>query len=318
MKKSNTRTLSRFLGLFLALALAVLALPLTPDAVAANYAPVAENMQFTTYRNVPLSGSLQAVDPEGDLLTFALASAPGKGEVSIASDGNFTYSPYADKKGKDTFTYTAMDAAGNISTEAEVTIQIEKQATKISYADLTDSPYQYPALRLAEAGIFIGEQVGSQYFFAAATEVTRGEFLTMCMQVAGIEGLDGIARTGFSDDASMPLWLKPYVSAALLSGIVQGYQDKAGELVFGAEDTITYAQAAVILNNALSISDVVSTASVSDASLVPDWALQAAVNLTACDILPAGIGTVSNQAVTRGEAAAMLSAAMDLLAARED
>ena len=44
---------------------AALAVPMTA-AFAANGAPVAENLELTTYREVSVGGQLAAVDPEGD------------------------------------------------------------------------------------------------------------------------------------------------------------------------------------------------------------------------------------------------------------
>ena len=49
-------------------------------------------------------------------------------------------SPYENKTGKDSFTYVAVDPAGNVSPEAKVSIQIEKPDTKVTYADMEGNP----------------------------------------------------------------------------------------------------------------------------------------------------------------------------------
>ena len=54
---------------------------------AANTAPVAEDITFTTYKNVAYTGQLSAVDPEGDLLTFQLVDKPARGAVTMPEDG---------------------------------------------------------------------------------------------------------------------------------------------------------------------------------------------------------------------------------------
>ena len=279
-------------------------------SAAVNLAPIAENLELTTYRETAVGGTFQALDPEGDLVTFSLCSAPSKGTV-VLDRANFVYTPDPRKKGRDSFTYTATDTAGNVSAEAAVTVNIEKQSGKLVYSDLEGDPRAYAALRLAEEGIFTGERVGSSWCFSPELTVTRGEFLTMCASMTGMQPLEGITRTGFYDDESINAWLKPYVSAALMCGVVQGSAGSGGRIVFDPDRAITLAEAAVMLNNFLLITDSVSTMAPAD---VPVWASRAVGNLAACDIY-----RPSYQAelpLTRGDAAAMLSSAMDVCAQR--
>ena len=86
-----------------------------------NQAPIARNMDLSTYKNVAITGYFDAVDSEGDLLTFQLTSTPARGAVTMAEDGSsrFVYTPYEDKTGSDSFTYVAVDPAGNTSPEAK-------------------------------------------------------------------------------------------------------------------------------------------------------------------------------------------------------
>ncbi|MCD8004836.1 MAG: Ig-like domain-containing protein [Oscillospiraceae bacterium] len=56
-------------------------------------APVAQNLEFSTYKNVAYTGQLSAVDPEGDLLTFQITDSPARGSVAVAEDGSFVYNP---------------------------------------------------------------------------------------------------------------------------------------------------------------------------------------------------------------------------------
>lgn len=167
-------------------ALAVPAAALTLAASqSANDAPIAENLSITTYRNIAVSGQCAAVDPEGDLLTFQLSEKPARGQVVLNEDGSFCYTPYENKKGKDSFTYVATDSCGNRSQEATVKITIEKQTTKVSYSDMSGNQAHYAALRLAEHGIFTGTKVGSVYCFGPDTPVSREEFLAMAMTACG-------------------------------------------------------------------------------------------------------------------------------------
>lgn len=282
----------------------------TTEAEAANLAPIAENLELQTYRETSVGGTLQAVDPEGDRLTFCLCSEPKKGTV-LLDGANFVYTPDPRKKGKDSFTYAATDSFGNVSAEARVTVRIEKSSGKICYADMEGDPLAYAALRLAEAEVFIGERVGSSWCFSPDQPVTRGEFLTLCASLTGMQPLEGVTRTGFYDDEGIALWLKPYVSAALMCGVVQGSAGDSGRIVFDPERTITAAEAAVMLNNFLLITDSTGTAATEN---VPVWAARAVGNLTACEICPNGFQ--AELSMTRRDAAAMLSAAMDACAGR--
>ena len=102
-----------------------------------------------------------AVDPEGDLLSYRLADKPSRGSVELGENGAFTYTPYENKTGKDTFTYVAVDSAGNLSNPAKVSIRIEKAATTVTYADMGANAAHKAAVRLAELGILRGEQIGT-------------------------------------------------------------------------------------------------------------------------------------------------------------
>jgi hypothetical protein len=257
---------------------------------------------------------LKATDPDGDAVTFTIETQPKKGTVELSDDGTFTYTPKSGKKGSDSFTYTASDTSGAVSESATVKIDIKKQSTKITYSDMDGNCAAYEAVLLAENGIYIGQQLGGEYFFCPDEAVTRSEFLAMCMNLNGGELLSGVTHTGFYDDSDMKLWQKTYVSTALMSGYISGYKDSDGHLVFGADNDITYSQAAVILNNVLGISDVVSVASFDD-TMTPSWAYQASVNLTACGITADNSSDYSHT-LTRAEAAQLLAGAISLLEVR--
>ena len=286
---------------------------------APNSAPVAENLDLSTYKNVAITARFAAVDPEGDLITYQLVSKPARGAVTLPEDGSgeFVYTPYENKTGKDSFTYVAVDTAGNTSDPATVKVQIEKADTKVTYADLDGHTAAKAAIRLAEEGVFVGECMGGAYFFQPDLDVTRGEFVAMAMNACGIEALEGVQRTGFADDASIPTWAKPYVSSALKAGLVQGTRDSDGQVVFQADSPVTMAEASVLLDRMLAISDVAeSTLAVADA---PAWASQSAANLLSCGLIaPDSSGTISlSQTLSRADAAELLCGALDILEQRE-
>lgn len=284
-----------------------------------NAPPVARNMDLSTYKNIAVTGYFDAVDGEGDTLTFQLTSTPARGAVTLAEDGSsrFVYTPYENKTGSDFFTYVAADPAGNVSAEAKVTVRIQKPDTKVTYADLEGHSAHRAAIRLAEAGIYTGQYVDGQYFFEPDAPVSRARFLTMAMAAAGLEPLEGVERTGFYDDESIPTWAKGAVSAAVEAGAVSGSKNEEGAPVFGAGETVTRAEAAVMLNRLLSVTDV--PAEVFFDGGADHWASQAAANLAASGVLreeEAGPASLSLP-LTRAEAAELVCGALDMLDARE-
>ena len=286
-----------------------------------NHPPIARNMELSTYRNVAVTGYFDAVDAEGDVLTFQLTSTPARGAVTLAEDGSsqFVYTPYENKTGRDAFTYVVCDTAGNTSPEATVTVRISKPDTKVTYADLEGSAAHKAAIRLAEAGLYVGRKVGGQYLFEEDAPVTRGEFITMAVSAAGAEPLTQVSMTGFYDDGDIPTWAKGAVSAALMAGAVQGSRDEMGAPVFCPEQPVTLGEATVMLDRLLAVSDVPAQVFAPEGGAA-HWAGQAAANLAAVGVMrtestaPAAL----SQAMTRGEAAQLLDGALDLMAARQE
>ncbi len=294
----------------------LLCLSLVPLGLAAEgSAPVAENLEICTYRGVSVGGKLSATDPEGDDLTFEITTEPSKGTIELESDGTFVYTPADGKKGRDYFGFRAIDTEGNASQEGTVIIKIQKQKTKVTYSDLDGNGSAYAAVALAESGLFVGESMGGEYVFSPDAEMTRGEFLTLCMALTDADILSGVRSTGFSDDDEIPAWVKPYVSTALMNGIISGYSGTDGA-TFDAQGSITCYEAAVMLNNCLGITDVVSASAFDAVSSVPAWASQAVVNLCACKVLDASTLPNLSETLTRADAAELLLGASEILANR--
>ena len=103
------------------------------------------------------------------------------------------------------------------------------------------------------------------------------------------------------------------MASALKSGLIQGSLDGDGQVVFRGEDTVTAAEAAVLLDRALQVTDV--DAQTFAGSDTPVWAAQSAANLSTCGVLN-GADSLSTQ-LTRGEAAQLLCGALELLDSRD-
>ena len=258
-----------------------------------NKPPVAEDSGIETYKNLPNEGQLKAEDPDGDALTFTVIRQPRRGTVTVREDGSFLYEPKKNKVGVDSFTYTASDPAGNVSREATVTITILKPTDATQYTDTAGQDCRFAAEWMKNTGIFAGETLNGNSCFGPHKTVSRGEFLTMLVSALEVTLDDTATQTGYTDETAD--WLKPYLAAAMRSGLTAGWPD--GE-VFAADQTITGAEAAVMLQNAL---DLTMPADAEAAEDLPVWAADAITVLGAN-----GIDLSAEEELTRGQAAQVL------------
>lgn len=280
-------------------------------------APVAQELEIATYRNIPYKAQLLASDAEGEDLTFAVAEEPKKGAVTIEG-ANFTYTPEDGVTGTDSFTYTATDSAGHVSQPATVTVTISKTKSGVTYADTEGIAAAAAAQYLAEKGIFTGAQIGDQYYFEPDRTVSRGEFLALVMETTGRE-VTPVTMTGFCDDEAIPTWAKAYAAAGVTDGIMEGNITVNG-VAFQADKPITFNEAATVLNRVLSVMDVDLSTWYAEREAVPSWAAQAVANMESVSVLAAGsFGSATMaDAVTRADVAQMLCAAKTLLEGQEE
>lgn len=247
--------------------------------------PVAQDGALETYKNLSNDGKLPASDPEEQPLTFTLVRQPRRGTVELREDGTYTYTPKKNKVGVDSFTYTAADPGGNVSREATVTVQILKPTDSKQYRDTMGEDYRFSAEWLRNTGLFSGEQVGGEICFKGDKEVTRGEFLTMLVELLEIP----------VEEVDAPRWVQPYLDAAVRSGLVAGWQQES----FNMDEPITGAETAVALQNALDLS--AGHEELPDTQEVPAWAA------TSLAVLEAnGLTLDAAASMTRGEIAQVL------------
>ena len=255
-------------------------------------APVAEDSAMETYRNLPNEAMLKVRDPEGQPMTFTVTRTPKRGDVVIREDGSFIYTPKKNKVGIDSFTYTATDPAGNVSREATVTVQIIKPSEAKQYTDTCGKSCRFAAEWMKNTGIFVGESFNGNGCFRPEKQVSRGDFLTMLVGALEIPVDENAVNTSFADECAD--WLKPYLAAAMRAGLTVGWP--RGD-VFGAEEPITGAEAAVMLQNALDL----TAGTVSEDEAVPVWAREAVSALESH-----GIELDAQRELTRGEAAQIM------------
>ena len=219
-------------------------------------APVAQDSALETYKNLPGEGKLLANDPEEQTLTYTLVRAPRRGDVQLREDGSFAYTPKKNKVGVDSFTYTAADPAGNVSREATVTVQILKPTDARQYQDTVGKECRFAAEWMRNTGLFVAESVGGEDCFQPEKTVSRGEFLTMLVNLLELP----------VEEAAAPEWVQPYLDAAIRSGLVSGWQAES----FAMEEPITGAEAAVALQSALDLS--AEELELTFGEELPDWA----------------------------------------------
>lgn len=259
-----------------------------------NETPKAIDLEFETYKNIPNDGKLTGTDPEGAALTFQLVEKPKRGTVRLNTDGSYVYTPDKNKVGEDSFTFTTTDEAGNVSNAATVRIRILKPSDSMSFADLGDGK-QFEAVWLCENGLGSGRYIGSALCFCPDETVSRMEFLIMAMELCNFASEENLTPCAFADAQTLPVWQQGYLASAMRRGLVRGEASETG-LVFRPKEAITAQEAAVMLQNILSLP---VSAAVTDEAF-PAWCAQSVQALT-----EAGI-SLPNGMLTRMDAAELL------------
>lgn len=80
-----------------------------------NQAPTVAPIQISGRLTGPITGTVGAIDAEGDRLVYRLTSAPKTGSLMLNEDGTYTYTPDSDFNGVDTFRVVAIDAGLHIN-----------------------------------------------------------------------------------------------------------------------------------------------------------------------------------------------------------
>lgn len=278
-----------------------------------NYTPTlsmapALSLDVFTYRDLDAYGTLSGYDPDGDTMVFEIVSYPQHGALLLtdAAMGSYVYSPEDGYVGTDRFSYVARDIYGSYSASKTVELRVNALGTSVTYTDMESSPAANAALALTEAGIMGGTQMGNRYYFYPDKTVSRVEFLVMAMHAAGITDVPTCADTAFFDDADIPPSMKGYVETAYSMKYISG-TNVSGNLCFLPNESITRAEAAVMLGNIVGISDVRVIPVFADQGEIPVWASDAIYSLHSIGVLSADGGYVSPVTkLTRADTARLL------------
>ncbi len=246
-----------------------------------NSAPKTSEQTIQTQENISAFKFLHASDPENDSMNFEVVKYPSKGALHFTSTslGSVEYIPQSGFVGKDSFIYRVTDEYGNVSGEQKVTINVSKPATDKYFDDMKRHWGHNSAVKMASTGLMTGREIDGVMYFEPESNMTRGDFLAVCLIMAGLEEkIPYTETTGFSDDDSIPSNIRSYAQYALENGIINGYGIE-GLREFRSTDSITRAEATVIVDRILSLPESSSSHIFKDSDTIPVWAADSAASL---------------------------------------
>ena len=287
-----------------------------------NYTPTVAlapviSLNIETYKGLTTAGTVSAYDPEGDELTFEIVRYASHGRVSLTDKhtGAYVYTPDAGFLGQDSFDYVVYDRYGNYSTSSTVNVTVTSRPASVTYADIDGEGDAAAILSVSVMGLMNGTKVGGETYFKPAEAVSRIEFLVTAMQAAGITAHD-VASAGdpsFADCADIPVAMRPFVAYAVQKKYVGG-KTVDGILCFRPNESITRAEAAVILSNIIGYAVEDTVTAFADADAMPIWSEGALTSLRALGILVTPDGNAhARDTMTRVTTAAWLCRAMQLM-----
>ena len=157
-----------------------------------------------------------------------------------------------------------------------------------SYADVTSEDNQEAIEVLQAVEIMVGDENGD---FNPDQNVTRNE---MAVIMANLMEYNVASYKNTSPFTDVPAWAEPYVAACWTNGITAGYSDT----IYGGSDTVTTAQAALMLMKALGYFQYAS-------DFGSDWQLATTRQGNDIDLF-VGVDSGVTQAMTRNDVAQLV------------
>lgn len=245
-------------------------------------------------------------------LTYLIVEQPTHGTLvhTDETSKSFTYTPDLDYVGTDSFTFKVSDGT-SISNIATISITIsvpDEEIIPFYYVDMQNHWANYSASHLAARGLIIGEEIGSRYYFYPERQMTRADFILFLLAIteSNEDATIEIPKVTFADEDTTPDWLIEASKLAYAKGIIKGSAE-GDKIYLNAYNTLTRKEAAVMLDNVLTLTDSTDRLTYEDTSLIPEWATQAVKNLTAYKIIQGDSENKfsPNKSITRAEAAEM-------------
>lgn len=298
---------------------------------AQNYSPVSSaanggelSMNVSTHRNVSVYGKLSGYDFDGDEIRFEVVKYPENGLLTMldSESGEFRYTPSKNYTGKDSFEYVVRDKYGNYSAASTIRLNVNRTSLSNVLSDMGGHKAHTSAITMVEKGIMKANESDDKSVFSPELNVKREEFLVMAMKSAGIEipenkNESALGTGDFADSEMISVSAKDYVALAKQKGIISGTVVN-GESFFYPQNTITVAEAAVIVKNVMNVSGhrLESNGSVAvfkDHTDIPSWAEDAINTLGCIGVIDDEGGYVyPNKELTRSDAAMILASVIDI------
>lgn len=282
-----------------------------------NLSPTASNgivVSASTIRNIACSGTLLASDPEGEELIFEITKQPKKGLVSLTNinTGDYVYTPYENKRGRDSFCYRVRDSHGNYSDECKVEIKIERKKSSFVFNDVENTDL-CAVISVCESGIMEPTvNADKTLSFSPDKEITREEFIYLVMRTLVSSDAPTVEKTRFADDCEITDKYKGYLESAFSLGIIEGTREHDGVHI-RPKDSVTLAEGAVIINNIIKRKSDTPLTVFSDSDEIPVWAKEDIDALCAAGIIKKDEGKISpNSPLTRAQVAQIIMALIKL------
>lgn len=216
-----------------------------------NLPPVTSGTTLATVENVPVSGTLDVTDPDGDEWVISIEKYPENGMLDVREDGSVLYTPLDGYTGTDGFVYRATDTRGNRSADATVTVEVGENESGIVFSDMEKDEYLSAALEMSEKEIMTYKLTAGEYTFEPDEPVSRVDFVVMLMtaldMTADLERDDAV----FADLDGISAGRRAYLAEAADLGIVP-----AQGTLFKPLDAITFDEAAEFAAGALKDSGI--------------------------------------------------------------
>lgn len=236
--------------------------------------PASNKDPLTTTKNVMVYSIFSAEDQENDNISYEIKTEAEHGRVSILSDnsGEFTYTPAFDYTGYDRFEYVAVDSYGNRSESAWIEIDVNDSKNGVFFNDMLCHKDHNEAIRSTEYGLLSGQIIQGKACFSPNAFLTKAEFISIALEAAGINCIQGVYNTSLDDESDIPARFKGAVSYAVNSGIADPLKTEQG-VYFYPNSPITRAEAAVIVNNILCLENTGDSPVFKDVEEIPSWAI---------------------------------------------
>lgn len=187
-----------------------------------NAAPIVTPVQLTGQTNGPITGTVGAVDPEGDPIDYSITGSPLHGTVVLGTDGSYTYTPGTGFTGRDSFTVAATDTGLHInlldwfrpaSTEAYLQVAQNPTQSMLTFSFIYGSGSQFWSQAARAALQSTAEELAAYFVVTTPVNVT----FDVTAENSPLSGT--LAQSGSDLTSSDPGFYDTVVQHKILTGV---------------------------------------------------------------------------------------------------